>query len=74
VQISVEAFADRVWLRLSHTGETFDPKAVGPPAFDGSREGGFGVYIVAHSVDEVRHGRDDRGRNCISLMKYRFAA
>jgi len=74
IQISADASADRVRLRLSHTGESFDPKAVGPPAFDGSREGGFGVYIVAHSVDEVRHGRDGRGRNCISLMKYRLAA
>ena len=73
IQISADASTDRVRLRLSHTGESFDPKAVGPPAFDGSREGGFGVYIVAHSVDEVRHGRDGRGRNCISLMKYRLA-
>ena len=40
-----------------------------PPALDGSRESGFGVYIITQSVDEVRYYRDERGRNCIALVK-----
>jgi sigma-B regulation protein RsbU (phosphoserine phosphatase) len=71
IWIEADAFADRVVLRLYHTGESFDPKQVPPPAFDGSREGGFGVYIIAQSVDEVSYFRDERERNCICLIKYR---
>ena len=41
------------------------------PAFDGSRESGFGVYLIARSVDDVRYYRDERGGNCIALVKLR---
>jgi phosphoserine phosphatase RsbU/P len=71
MQLVADAFADRIVLRLYHRGDSFDPKQVPSPAFDGSREGGFGVYIIAQSVDEVRYFRDERGRNCICLTKYR---
>lgn len=73
IQIGAEAFADRVVFRLHHLGEPFDPGAVPPPNFSGSRENGFGVYMIAQSVDEVRYLRDERGRNCICLVKRRKA-
>ena len=53
------------------TGKPFDPKEARPPSFDGSRDGGFGVYLISQSVDEVCYSRDAAGRNCISLTKYR---
>ncbi|HUZ91789.1 MAG TPA: ATP-binding protein, partial [Methylocella sp.] len=62
-----------VVFRLHHLGEPFDPAAVSPPAFNGSRENGFGIYMIAHLVDEVRYLRDERGRNCILLVKKRKA-
>jgi phosphoserine phosphatase RsbU/P len=71
IQIGAEAFADRVVVRLHHLGEPFDPAAVPPPDFSGSRENGFGVFMIAQLVDEVRYLRDERGRNCISLVKRR---
>ena len=71
IQLDAEVFADRIVLRLHHLGETFDPGAVKTPAFDGSQDGGFGMYIIARSVDDVQYYRDDRGRNCISLVKNR---
>jgi phosphoserine phosphatase RsbU/P len=71
IQLDADAFADRIVLQLHHLGASFDPEAVSPPAFDGSREGGFGMYIIAHSVDDVRYYRDERGRNCIALVKHR---
>ena len=40
-----------------------------PPALDGSRESGFGIYLITKSVDDVRYSRDERGRNCIALVK-----
>ena len=71
IQLDVEVFADRLVWRLHHLGETFDPAAVKPPAFDGTQEGGFGMFIIQQSVDEVRYHRDDRGRNCITMVKNR---
>jgi anti-sigma regulatory factor (Ser/Thr protein kinase) len=71
IQIGTEVFANRIVFRLHHLGEAFDPSLVEAPAFDGSREGGFGVYIIAQSVDEVRYLRDEQGRNCIYLVKNR---
>jgi phosphoserine phosphatase RsbU/P len=71
IQLTADAFTDRVCLRLWHRGTAFDPATVQPPVFDGSRDGGFGVYIIAHCVDEVRYVCDERGENCIYLMKKR---
>ena len=59
----------RVSIRLHHLGDSFDPAAVSPPALDGSRESGFGIYLITKSVDDVRYSRDERGRNCITLVK-----
>jgi two-component system sensor histidine kinase/response regulator len=56
---------------LWHGGMAFDPETVKPPAFDGSRDGGFGVYSITHSVDQVRYLRDQQGRHGICLVKKR---
>ena len=69
IQLEADAFAEHLSFRLHHLGGSFDPGAVAPPAFDGSRESGFGLYLISNSVDEVRYSRDERGRNCINLVK-----
>jgi anti-sigma regulatory factor (Ser/Thr protein kinase) len=56
---------------VRHLGLPFDPAIVPPPSFDGSRESGFGVYLIAHSVDSVRYYRDALQRNCMALEKLR---
>jgi PAS domain S-box-containing protein len=69
IQLDAEAFPGRVSIRLHHLGDSFDPSVVSPPAMDGSRESGFGVYFMGKTVDELRYSRDERGRNCITLVK-----
>jgi phosphoserine phosphatase RsbU/P len=69
IRVEADVFEDRIVVRLYDWGRSFDPAKVEPPAFDGSKESGFGVYIIAHTVDEVNYWRDDQGRNCISLQK-----
>ncbi len=66
-----EAFPSRVMMRLYHLGDPFDPSDLAPPVLDGSRESGFGTYIISKSTDDVRYYRDERGMNCISLVKMR---
>lgn len=70
IELDAEVFADRVVVRLHHLGISFDPRKVPQPQLDGSQEHGFGMYIIAQSVDEVRYYVDDRGRNCIALVKW----
>jgi PAS domain S-box-containing protein len=69
IHLEADATPDRVSLCLHHLGDSFDPAAVPPPALDGSRESGFGVYLITRTVDDIRYTRDEHGRNCIALVK-----
>src|SRR5581483_7849835 len=69
IHVDGEAFPGHVSIQLHHLGDSFDPSAVPPPAFDGSRDSGFGTYIISRSVDEVRYFRDQRGGSCVELVK-----
>jgi PAS domain S-box-containing protein len=71
IHLEADAFPDHVVVRLHHLGDPFDPSAVPPFSFDRSRESGFGVYLITRSVDDVRYYRDERGRNCVTLVKMR---
>jgi anti-sigma regulatory factor (Ser/Thr protein kinase) len=70
IQLEAEAFADRIVVQLHHHGVGFDPETVKPLVFNGWRESGFGLYLIAHTVDEVRYARDEDGRHLVYLVKY----
>ena len=69
ILVEADVSEDQVTIQLQHFGDAFDPQTVAPPVFDGSREGGFGVYIIAHAVDEVHYSCDAQGKNCVTLVK-----
>lgn len=71
IRLEVEVYPDAVSARLHHLGDSFDPKTVAPPALDGSRDHGFGIYLITKSIDDVRYFRDERGRNGVVLVKQR---
>jgi sigma-B regulation protein RsbU (phosphoserine phosphatase) len=71
IHLDGDMYPDRVSIQLHYVGDSFTPSNVPRPALDGSRESGFGVYLMSRSVDEIRYFRDDRGRNCIALVKLR---
>jgi sigma-B regulation protein RsbU (phosphoserine phosphatase) len=73
IHLEAETFPDQVVIRLYHSGDPCDPARVVPPAFDGSQESGFGLYLITQSVDDVRYYCDARGRHCIALVKRRRA-
>ena len=73
IHVEAESFPDHVSIQLHHYGEPFDPSAAPAPKLDGSRESGFGAYIISRSVDQVRYYRDERGRNCVAMVKFRKA-
>jgi|GEM_PF-970140 len=67
--VAVDATAPHVVVRFTHHGRGFDPEAVPPPAFDGSREGGFGLYVVKQVVDRVAYRDLPDGSHEIVLEK-----
>jgi PAS domain S-box-containing protein len=69
IHLEGEAFRHRVLFRLHHLGDPFDPSKARLPALDGSAESGFGAYLITKTTDRVRYYRDERGRNCVELVK-----
>ena len=69
IRLDGEAFPGHVSIQLHHRGDPFEPSAAPPPVFDGSRESGFGTYIISRSVDEVRYFQDARGESCVALAQ-----
>lgn len=72
IQLIVEAEPDRVSVTLYHGGRDFDPSAVPPPSFDGSRTGGFGVFLIHQLTDEVHYLHEADGRHGVRLVKNRI--
>lgn len=56
-------------LELAHTGDPFDPAQRPKPVFDGTRDGGFGVFIIEKSVDEITYNRNEGDWHTIRIVK-----
>ncbi len=67
IQINARMSADEVVFEFFDWGQGFDPESVPEPVFDGSNDGGFGLHIITHIVDEVIYSRGDHGKNCACL-------
>jgi serine/threonine-protein kinase RsbW len=74
IHMTVATDPDTAHVTLRHHGRGFDPDAIPPPSFDGSRFGGFGIYLIGQLVDEVEYIRDSDGRFGIRLLKRRREA
>lgn len=68
--LSVELRMDgtKAHIQLMYAGVPFSPENVPPPSFDGSRDHGFGVYLIDQLMDEVTYACTD-GQNTILLTK-----
>ncbi len=71
IRLEANANDEQVKLILTHDGADFDPSAVPLPSFDGSRSGGFGVYLINQCMDEVYYIHGDVGQRGIRLTKFR---
>jgi anti-sigma regulatory factor (Ser/Thr protein kinase) len=69
IEIIAEDFPGGIQIILHHDGAGFDPQLVPPPSFDGSREGGFGLFIISKCVDFFNYSTDKHKRNTIRLVK-----
>jgi anti-sigma regulatory factor (Ser/Thr protein kinase) len=71
ITLTVEVDDDQARVTLQHTGKPFDPESAPAPVFDGSRQSGFGLYLIRKCVDEVRYCQDDEGRCVVHLVQKR---
>lgn len=71
IVLMLDAQVDQVRLTLYYNGPAFKPETVAPPEFDGSREGGFGVYMMEQWADQVTYFDEDDGRRAVRLVKHR---
>ncbi len=67
IQINITVIDNQVVIKFFDWGIEFNQEVVPPPQFDGSQDGGFGVYIIINSVDDVKYTRDEGGKNCACL-------
>ncbi|MCF8110236.1 MAG: SpoIIE family protein phosphatase [Desulfobacteraceae bacterium] len=74
IDISAEAFADRIEVEFRDQGQPFDPQDIPPPVLDGTRENGMGCYLISQFVDDISYMRDDKtGSNCARIKIMLFA-
>lgn len=69
LDVRVRVWVDRMELEVRYDGVSFEPKAVELPDITEYPEGGFGLYIIEQSVDDVAYGTSADGRNYIRLSK-----
>jgi anti-sigma regulatory factor (Ser/Thr protein kinase) len=68
IQLVMEIDDAEAIVSLYHCGPNFDPP---PPQLDIGKESGYGLYLIQHTVDDVRYFRDEQGRCAIRLVKKR---
>jgi phosphoserine phosphatase RsbU/P len=70
VQVTVRLFPESFHIEFIDRGKGFDPATIPRPEFDGSREGGFGLYIVSQIADDVVYfrGKDNTNRTRLTIL------
>ena len=73
MEIEVLWERDRFQVTIVDKGDSFDFYDVKPydvkEAFHEKRQGGFGLYIIQKSVDEIKYETDHEGENRLTLIK-----
>jgi anti-sigma regulatory factor (Ser/Thr protein kinase) len=67
VRVKCCIYPNSLTVDIQHHGKAYDPFAVPPPSFDGSRDNGFGLYIISRSADELAYRREADGTNVVSI-------
>jgi phosphoserine phosphatase RsbU/P len=63
VQVAARLFPEMLFIEFVDKGKGFSPETIPQPEFNGSREGGFGLYIVSQIVDDVVYSRGKDNTN-----------
>jgi sigma-B regulation protein RsbU (phosphoserine phosphatase) len=69
IEVRSESEGGVITLWVTHDGAPFERAAVAAPAFDGVRDGGFGLFLAEAAMDEVSYGPEESGRRCVRMVK-----
>ncbi|MEW6128489.1 MAG: SpoIIE family protein phosphatase [Acidobacteriota bacterium] len=69
IHLEAEYLSGTLGFQIHHLGRHFNPNKVVPPSFDGSRDGGFGLFIIDSIMDSVEYFCDESGKNFIVMKK-----
>jgi len=73
IRIEVLREGERFEVKIKDTGEPFNLFDVKPydvkQAFHEKRKGGFGMYIIQRSVDDIKYESNPNEGNCLTLVK-----
>jgi sigma-B regulation protein RsbU (phosphoserine phosphatase) len=67
VHFEAQVFEDSIRITMEHDGPEFDPFHAKPPSFDGTRDNGFGLYIMVRSADDFAYRRKAEGLNVLTF-------
>jgi anti-sigma regulatory factor (Ser/Thr protein kinase) len=67
IELNIEILTDRVILTFAYFGSNPFIELADP--LKSEENTGFGLYIIEHMVDQVLYTIDEKGRNCIVLIK-----
>jgi len=68
ISVSAKFEGSKLHLELDYDGIPFSRKNAPPPSFDGSRDHGFGLFLIDQLMDEVSYSSTE-GHNTIRLSK-----
>jgi anti-sigma regulatory factor (Ser/Thr protein kinase) len=67
--IELTIYDDKIKITFTDWGKGFEPSKIPSPIFDGTREGGYGWYIINHFTDKVYYSRNNGEKNTLILIK-----
>jgi serine/threonine-protein kinase RsbW len=70
VRLSYSLDSGGIVITVTDHGAGFDPDAVALPDFEGSPEGGYGIYIIKTIMDDLRYERTADGNNLILIKSW----
>jgi len=66
-RISIRFSQSELFIEFMDKGSSFDPNTIPEPDFDGSQEGGFGLYIISKLVDQIVYSKTQDNTNLTRL-------
>ncbi len=67
--IEIELTGAQILLKIFHFGKPFSPPAKPSSCVENLQNRGYGLTLLEESMDEVKYLQDEKGENCIYLLK-----
>lgn len=73
IELVTTLTADEIRVEVRHWGTGLAERSAAEPQFDGSQDGGFGLYLIERAVDRVTYDREADGTWVVRMTMLRDA-